>query len=258
MTTIDPRLAARRVEVREHSAQKQIGRLAKLLVAASVLGFAGWVVQSPLFSIAAVELEGVSASSAEAILEKHAVTVGYPIIKVRSARVEEALLTDPWIAQADITIDLPDRVTVTVVERRPAAWVEFTDGWALMSDDAVILGVFPEPDPSLPRVVDTGRSSRTAIDPLLSGGLQFLSSLEAGLTDGTKLWGSDGELWASIDRFSVRLGRPTLLPEKAAALAAVLSDDHRPGSEINLISPTRPAVTFPYVEKSKPKEEVES
>lgn len=251
MTTIDPRLVARRLEVREVSAQRQIGRLAKLLMTAALLGLAAWVLQSPIFDIDTINVEGVSASNAEAILVEHSLTPGYPIVKVRAAQIENALLADPWIKQAEVTIDLPDRVDVVITERTPAAWVEFTDGWALMSEDAVLLGLFPEPDPSLPRVVKTLHASTTQADSLLTGGLQFLANLDAGLTDGTKLWTEGGELWASIDRFKVRLGRPTLLSEKAAALAAVLSDEHKSGSEINLLSPTRPAVSFPTPKEEK-------
>jgi hypothetical protein len=55
----------------------------------------------------------------------------------------------------------------------------------------------------------------------------------------------DGELWAEVAGFQVRLGRAVEMRAKALSLAALIREQPAPGSILTLIAPTHPAVTPP-------------
>jgi hypothetical protein len=61
---------------------------------------------------------------------------------------------------------------------------------------------------------------------------------------GTLVWEEgNGELWAEVSGYPVRLGRPVEMEAKARSLEALLADRPRRGSTLTLIAPTHPAVS---------------
>ncbi|HZD22117.1 MAG TPA: FtsQ-type POTRA domain-containing protein, partial [Acidimicrobiia bacterium] len=144
--TIDPRLAERRQTVAEDRAKRNVGRLLKFLVAVVVVGSVVWLALSPWLSVSRVETTGIDVSSGHAILAGNGVVAGTPMIMVDAGVVEEALLEDPWIAEAEVVKDWPDRVAVNVVERSPVAWTRTKGGWTRRAIDGVALPSASEPD----------------------------------------------------------------------------------------------------------------
>jgi len=57
-----------------------------------------------------------------------------------------------------------------------------------------------------------------------------------------------GELWLEADGCRARLGPATQLADKGRTFAALLAEGLPAGSEVDLISPTRPAVAGPVEE----------
>jgi hypothetical protein len=243
--TIDPRLAERRREVAEDRARRNVGRLIKFLVAASVAGALVWLFLSPWLSVASVTTTGIAASTGAAILTEQGVVEGAPMIMIRSAAVEAALETDPWVRESDVELDWPQTVVVKVEERTPTAWAETDEGWGLYAIDGVRLTTAPDPDPAMPWI-QIGGVVATALEPTpeLLGSLEFAANLSEELRPGANLrTEAGGELWAEVGGYQVRLGRPVEMGEKALSLAALIREQPATGSILNLIAPTNPAVS---------------
>ncbi|NND84933.1 MAG: FtsQ-type POTRA domain-containing protein [Acidimicrobiia bacterium] len=247
--SMDPRIAARRRDVIEGSARRSLLRLAKWLAILLVLVGLGWLVQSDPFRVAAIEMSGVARSGTESILSEEQVLEGRPMVLIRPGTVEEALATDPWIIEATVGLTFPDLVEVVVRERSPAAWLASGSARLLLAADGVVVPGDGVEDP-LPLVSMGGvapvEPGEVLTDPRAEAALTFLTTLDPLLAArGVLLERAPDDLWFSVPGLDVRLGRPIEMAEKAAALTALLDRGVPPGSEVNLIAPTRPAVSTP-------------
>ncbi len=244
--SIDPRLAERRRVVAEDRAKRTVHRLLRFLALLGVVGLAVWFMLSPYMSVKELELEGVASSDAAAILTAESVVVGRPLVLVPTTRLEDALEADPWIADATVSRHWPDRIEVSVTERVARAWVETAAGWSRRAEDGEAVPSAPEPDNTLgwvklPEIGDGQAANREEV----LGAVEFLMSLPDDLSRATSLRWDDGEMWAVVDGWQVRLGRPVDMKEKALSLVALLGQGIDPGSVIVLIAPTHPSVDAP-------------
>jgi cell division protein FtsQ len=243
----------RRQTVAEDNAKRNVSRLLRFLGALVAVGAAVWLMFSPWLSVSQVDTTGVSASSANAILADHGVVAGTPMIRVDVERAEGALLEDPWIAEAVIELHWPDVVTVDIVERTPVAWMETADGWSRRALDGVALPSEGEPDPEMAVIEMSGLAEVAAeTTPDVIGALQFIDALPPNQREGTVVTTIDGEIWATVGGYRVRLGRAVEMEEKAASLVALLGEKPPVGSVLVLIAPTNPAVATPGSASSEP------
>lgn len=244
---IDPRLAERRREVAEDRARRKVSRLVKFLVALGVAGGTIWLLLSPLLSVAAVTTSGIAASSALTVLSEQDVVVGTPMVLIRAGQVESALEADPWIGESVVELDWPTSVLVRIQERVPAAWLETDEGWGMFAVDGVQLATAPEPDPALPWIqLGPIPRAETETSRNVLGSLEFASALAEELRSGTRVRiEPEGEIWAEVGGFQVRLGRAVEMAAKALSLAALLREQPAPGSILTLIAPTHPAIAPP-------------
>jgi cell division protein FtsQ len=245
--SIDPRLKERRRVVAEDRARRKIGRLLKLIVVLVLGGIIAWILLSPWLSVEEVATAGVVSSKTHGTLADLGVVAGTPMILIRPGQVENALLADPWVKNATVIREWPDRLVVQVEERTPLAWVETGGGWAHHAVDGVALPSPDTPDnelawiqlPDVP-VADT-ESSRQVL-----GALEFVAGLAPELRAGTTIrMRVNGEFWAEVSGYEVRLGRAVEMDAKARSLAALLAQNPPRGSVLILIAPAHPAVTPP-------------
>ena len=244
--SIDPRLMERRKVVAEDTAKRSVGRLLRFLALILAAGAVAWLILSPWLSVSRVTVNGVESSEANAVLVDHGVKAGTPMILINAGQVVAALLHDPWVAEAELQQDWPDQIVVDIVERSPAAWVLTAGGWARRAVDGVALPSAAEPDDSLARVempslTDEDAGSSTE----LLGAIEFVANLPADLGRGAVLTLIEGELWAAMPGYTVRLGRPDEMTAKALSLAALHQQGIAEGSTVTLIAATNPAVSPP-------------
>jgi hypothetical protein len=95
---------------------------AVLLVALPV-GVGGWVLSSPRFALAELEVRVGPRVDAAWVESRLAPLVGRNLVAMPLPRVEAALAGHPWIEAVSIRKQLPDGLAVEVVERRPAVLV---------------------------------------------------------------------------------------------------------------------------------------
>ncbi len=246
MMTIDPRLADRRRDVAEDRARRNVSRILRILAVLAVLGGIVWLLLSPTFSVAAVEVSGVQSSETGAVLTANKVVVGRPLILIRPGDVEADLRADPWVKEASVSLDWPKGVIVAVSERSPVAWVETADGWYSRAVDGVALSGEMEPDDTMGQIRLPSVSAASAVEsPLVLGALEFIETLPVALSSNAVVDERSGELWAVVGGFEVRLGRPVEMADKALSLATLLQEPIAVGSVINMIAPTNPAVAPP-------------
>lgn len=244
--SIDPRLVERRKTVAEDNAKQNVSRLLKFLVGLVSLGAVVWLFFSPWLSVNQVDTSGIATSPAHSILVNNGVSAGTPMFRLNPAATEAALLRNPWIAEATVSRHWPDRVTVDVVERTPLAWTNTATGWTRRSVDGEPLPSESKPDGSMARI-EIAEMTEEEIDSGtdMTGALAFVEALPAERREGTVVTRIDGELWATVDGYQVRLGRSVEMEAKALSLDALLREDIPYGSTIVLIAAANPAVMTP-------------
>jgi cell division protein FtsQ len=254
MMSIDQRLIERRREVAEDRARRNVSRLVRLLVVLGAMAAGAWLLLSPFLSVKEVITSGIAASSAHATLVDKGVVAGTPLILIRADQVAADLELDPWVRQAEVEMDWPDRVIVTVEERVPVAWVETADGWDRRAVDGVALPTDVERDASMPwALFPDAVAADVSESGQVLGALLFAAALDQELRPGAVIRAEgNGELWAEVGGYQVRLGRPVEMEEKARSLAALLEKRPREGSTLTLIAPTHPAVTPGETEDEQP------
>jgi cell division protein FtsQ len=244
--SIDPRLVERRRTVAEDNAKRNVGRLLKFLVALVIAGGLVWLAFSPWLSVSQVDTTGIVSSAANSLLVERGVVAGTPMFQISEAATESALLDDAWIDEAEVSKHWPNRVTVDIVERTPVAWTKTASGWTRRAIDGVALPSATEPDPEMGRVEMPELADVAApTTPDLLGALAFIDALPSAMRSDAVVSRHDGELWATVSGFQVRLGRAVEMREKALSLQALLQEQIPTGSTLVLIAPTNPAVMTP-------------
>lgn len=248
MTMMDSRVADRRRNVSEDRARRRLrwllGVLALLL--AVVGGF--WLIRSPVLSIRTVEVTGAANSNPGAVVAGIGLGEGTPTIDVSAAEIEAAVEADPWVADASVSVIWPGTIVIDVVEHVPVAPVQSGGDWVLMSRTGAVIAVTDAPDDEVAAVtIDIGRDrvGEVVDDPAIVGALEFVNGLTPELRAGSRVSIEDGGVVAVVSEHRVRLGRPIDMAEKAVVLAGLLASGLDDGAAIDLIAPSRPAVSNP-------------
>jgi len=105
-------------------------------------GLVAWVLTSSRFCLRELVVEGTHRVPAERLRHALAPLHGENLVLLPLSRVEALLQAQPWIAAVEIEKVLPDRLRVTVRERRPAALLAGPGG-ALTWADAAGHGIAP-------------------------------------------------------------------------------------------------------------------
>jgi len=171
------------------------------------------------FRIGAVSVTGASQVSRERALELAGVTGRSSLLFFDAESARERLLANPWIADAAVLKLYPDRLLITITERRAFALWQRNGQLNVIADDGTVLQPFVEDRyRGLPLVVGSG-AARRAKDfiGLLDRYPEIRSALGASvlvaerrwnlrLTNGLDVRLPEGDLQAAFDRL-VKLDR---------------------------------------------------
>ncbi|MCA1734713.1 MAG: FtsQ-type POTRA domain-containing protein [Actinobacteria bacterium] len=234
---IDRRLLRRRREVAEGRARSSLSRLGIFLLFALFAGLVVWLFRSPLLAVTEISVEGALPNLVPELRSEAGIDLGQPLVTVKPSVVEANLKSDPRVLASEVDLVWPHQVRIRVTPRLPVAWIVNGTEWALVGVDAVVLETAGEPGSGMPQVI---------IDPVeqaaLLGALEFASNLDPLLFAGARVEVRGEELWAMVGGYEARLGRAIDMAEKARVLNALLRQSLVPGSIINLIAPSRPAI----------------
>ncbi len=145
-----------RDRVREARQRRRTWLLRGLGVLA-VVALLGWVVTgSPLLSVRTVVVTGNQSVPTDAITGAAAIATGTPLARVDTAAASRRLATVPGIARGDVTVQLPDKVTIRVTERAVAFVVAVEGGgFAWIDPTGLAFGQSPERPAGVPLAVVT-------------------------------------------------------------------------------------------------------
>jgi cell division protein FtsQ len=100
-------------------------RALRVAVAALLLVTAAWVLwASPLLAVHSIQVDGVTTLPAEQVREAAGIPADTPLLRVDVAAARARVARLPQVAAVEVTRGWPDRVVITLVERRPVAVVE--------------------------------------------------------------------------------------------------------------------------------------
>jgi cell division protein FtsQ len=197
-----------------------------------VLAGARWVVTSPQFAVAAVEVRGASRVPVPRILAAAAIAPGANLWTLDSGAVAARVGSLPEIRRADVVRELPNRVTIVVEERRPFTLVHAARlHW--MDEDGHVLGeerraVSPGAPVISGLTEEELASMRTAPGPKARAAVALIRTL---LRSGTALASEiseidmsrpEGPVLYTVDGVEVRLGAEDW-DERLARLEGVLA-----------------------------------
>jgi len=182
-----------------------------------------------LFRVRGLEVEGGSHRSRDQIARLSGVTERDNAIWLDETAVEARLLRDPWIARAEVRVDLPWSVKITVTERSPVAV-------SRLGTEATLVAAPPAwVDPGGNRAIAEAARALAALDPMLRSKVRRVT---IGDTRGLELLLTDG--------LRVRFGPPGAYAAKARVLGEVVTwiegSDERI-REIDVSAPSAPVVT---------------
>jgi cell division protein FtsQ len=234
-----------------------------LIVAAGLgllaLGAGRMVMASPRFAVAAIDVRGTERLSREQVLAAAAIAPGTHILKVDVEGAIAALEALPEVRRAEVVRALPNRVQITVEERRPFTlvhagrlhWVDEmgvamgTETRAVALDYPVISGLTPEdlatgqrgPSERVARGVALIRTLLRASSPLLGQ----ISEIDVSRAEGPVLYMVDGiEVRLGAEDWEARVSRLVgVLAQLAVSGRAVSAIDLRFRDQVVLTPASR-------------------
>ncbi|MGZ4800467.1 MAG: cell division protein FtsQ/DivIB [Acidimicrobiia bacterium] len=163
LSPIDPRIRERRVAVTRAEGRRRLRILLTAVSVASTIGIAWLVVQSPLLAVDTINVRGTTRESRAAVQAAAGVHKGAALLFVDTGAVARRVEALPWVAKATVERDLPNDLTITVIERAPVAWVrrpvprgapKGTTGTPTLVDRfGRVLGDVDQPPAGLPEIV---------------------------------------------------------------------------------------------------------
>jgi cell division septal protein FtsQ len=209
------------------------GTLASAAVIVAAAGAGGhWLLTTPRFAVASVEVRGASRVSPEQIVAAAAIPDGTNIFRLGTIDVVGRVEALPEVRRADVVRELPDRVVISVEERRPFTLVH---GGRLhwMDEEGRLLGA-SVPAVASPMPVISGltadelASMRTAPGPKARAAIAVIRAL---LRSGNGLTAEiseidmsrrEGPVLYTVDGVEIRLGHEEW-EERLARLEGVLT-----------------------------------
>ena len=180
---------ASRFRLRRMGIEREEGRLrlrwftiVGLVVAAVVVILL--LLTSPILSVRQVDVEGVVYADPLQIAAIVDSINGEPILTVDLGVAETKLLAIPWVRLARVSMHLPSRVSIEIVERTPIAFFRAVDGFNRVIDrDGRVLDVIEGDPTDYIRIIGTGpnlSAGQMTEQPLL-GAAELINALPSDL-----------------------------------------------------------------------------
>jgi cell division protein FtsQ len=141
-TTMEPRLRARRVEVRRAEGRKRL-KIALAVGAVLVVLAAGFgVLASNAFAATEIDVIGATYTNRQALDAIVDDVRGTPLLLVDESEIEQRVAQIAWVESVRVSSDFPDRLVIDIRERSPLAYFYGTDGQVRVIDrDGRVLDV---------------------------------------------------------------------------------------------------------------------
>jgi cell division protein FtsQ len=243
---IDPRIKERRIAVQRHEGRRRLRVLIGVLAVIALAGAALAATHSPLLDVDRVRLTGNRHVVAADVLRTTGIARGDLMVDADLDGARSRLEALPWVERATVARKWPSTVTVTIVERLPAAAVPAPDGrWATVDRTGRVLEVTPAPPAGLALVVDVPPVSGPTAPAALTDALAVAGAVPSRLLGRVPAVAptGDGIELRLAPSGVVRFGRADQVGEKLAALETVLDRVTGPIGVIDVRVPDAPVLT---------------
>ena len=227
------RFRLRRIAVRREEGRRRLRWFTVLGLGVAGIILVLLLLTSPLLSVRKVEVEGVVYANPELVASIVDSIDGEPILTVDLDAAENKLLMIPWVRQARVSMHLPSRVTIEVVERSPIAFFRSVDGFNRVIDrDGRVLDVIEGDPVDFTPIIGTGpnlSAGQNTEQPFL-GAAELINALPSELRSRllTVTVSPEGEVSLALTNdVEVLFGRPD---DFQAKLVGVVNEIKRQGS----------------------------
>ncbi|MEY3071391.1 MAG: putative cell division protein FtsQ [Actinomycetota bacterium] len=227
------RFRLRRIAIRREEGRRRLRWFTVLGLAVASVIIVLLLLTSPLLSVRKVDVEGVVYANPELIASIVDSIDGEPILTVDLNAAENKLLMIPWVRQARVSMHLPSRVTIEVVERSPIAFFRSVDGFNRVIDrDGRVLDVIEGDPVDFTPIIGTGpnlSAGQNTEQPFL-GAAELINALPSELRARllTVTVSPEGEVSLALTNdVEVLFGRPDDFQVK---LVGVVNEIKRQGS----------------------------
>lgn len=227
------RFRLRRIAVRREEGRRRLRWFTVVGLMIGVVIIVLLLLTSPILSVRKVDVEGVVYADTDLISAIVESVKGEPILTVDLDAAEKKLLAIPWVRQARVSMHLPARVTIEVVERSPIAFFRSVDGFNRVIDrDGRVLDVIEGDPTDYTPIIGTGpniSAGQTVEQPFL-GAAELINALPAELRARllTVTVSPEGEVSLALTNdVEVLFGRPDDFQVK---LVAVVNEIKRQGT----------------------------
>ena len=248
-STIDPRIRARRVEVRRSEGRR---RLRVVVILGAILGvvvLAAGLLFTPLLDVDRFTVAGQFRTDPADIVAAGGIEQGDPLVSADLAAAAERIEELPWVAEATARRRWPGTVRYRVVERVPAAAVAASDGtWVAMDGEGHVLALLDDEPADLPVV--EGATVEPRVGAAVPEDAEGAFAMAAAIPDSARslveavVLGTDGGVTIRlVAGGSVTVGDLEDLPSKGGALASVLEAIDPSVATLDLAVASAPVLT---------------
>lgn len=225
----------------------QSWRWLAIAAAAVVLAAVGLAVTgSQWFHVRSIDVAGANHVSRSEIVRLSGITKHDNAVWLDESTAESRLTENPWVASAEVRVDLPWTVTITVTERSPVAVLERGTSGVLVAGDGTLLGAAK--GASLPLIEAPPAWVGSVPSPPVAGIARALAALDPEVRDMVRRIDTSSpsglEMFLS-DGLRISYGSARAFADKAIAIADVLAWTQTTGEKIRLLdvsAPSAPAV----------------
>jgi hypothetical protein len=242
MTEMDPRIEARRAEVRREVGRRRLLVLVIVAVVVVVLVGAYLTVESPLLDVDRVEVSGAVHVSPAGVRTVAAIAPGRALLRVDLGAAARRVEQLPWVARAQVRRDLPGTVRIDIVEAKAVAFVRSRAVIAAVGrDDRVIAWTRARPAGAV-EITGVRRVPRRGELLSPAGTARVVSALPAEVRPRVRFVELRARTVAVVlDAGELRLGTVRDLAAKySAALAVMRAYGTAPFNYIDVSSPANP------------------
>jgi len=118
--------------------------LLRLLVIIAVFFIVRAVVYSSLFAISEVHIKGNTLITDEEVISIVGIKEGDNIFEHTTGSVMEALSFDPYISGVTIDRNLPDIITINIIERLPVLALQYGDQFLILDEEGKVIAQEPD------------------------------------------------------------------------------------------------------------------
>jgi len=223
---IDPRIRARRIEVRRVEGRRRLQRAVDLAMLAAVgLGFLG-ALWTPLLDVDEIRVQGARQTPVAAVVERSGLATGDALIGVDVGAVGRRVAALPWAESVSVRRGVDGVVAIDVTERTAVAVVRSGAEGLLVDRDGRVLGPMTGVAGPTSVIELTGVGSVPAPGDYLPDGLadalrvaERLALLAPGAVSSLDAEGLTGRLVAGG---TVRFGDASRIDTKVRSLRTVL------------------------------------